>query len=409
MSQTSYLDALHELVRLLHKRGRFSDEVIRSIDFRGLYKEMRGLSYDGNSFIEIEYFHLMKTKHTWKYHLILGIVIVFLQYFNDYVYGGKEYFLGNFRYPSGLAKLSFFMSFYAVYFLNFNWVCPRFLSKKNRRYFVPMLIGLFFVFAGIRFLLEEVIGFYLTGQHNYHESKRVFGYYVFDNSYYALKAILFSTSLYLLLRYIENKDKLHSLEMEHKKAELSVLKNQLEPHFLFNTLNAFYTELVDTQPKTAKNIHKLSEMLRYVTYKAQTDYMPLAEEIAFIEDYIHLNRERFENNLFLDYTIEGSVTDQKIPSMVLIHFVENIFKHGALNDPEHPAKLAIKVKKDEVEILTHNKVSKVQSYSVQGIGRDNLKRRLSLIYKDNYTLDYGHKNAYFETHLRLPFIKEVHE
>ncbi|MDY8137201.1 sensor histidine kinase [Aquimarina sp. 2201CG5-10] len=346
----------------------------------------------------------MKLKQTWKYHLVLTIIIVVLNYYADYVYGGRTRFIENFEFPTSLLKISFFITFFSIYFINFNWVCPKLLSRKRLGYFIIAVIGLVFLFSGIRFLLEEVIGYQLTGSHNYGESKRVFGYYVFDNLYYALRAILFSTSLYLLLQYIENKTQIHKLEIEHKKAELNVLKTQLEPHFLFNTLNVFYTELVDAQPKVAKNIHKLSEMLRYVTYKAQKDFMPLDEELGFIDDYIHLNRERFEDQLFLNYQVEGLIKDQKIPSLVLIHFVENIFKHGVLNDKQYEAQLKVEIFENHLELHTKNRISKVRSYSSSGIGRENLKKRLSLIYKDTYTLDYGYKDSYFEAHLKLPFI-----
>ena len=266
------------------------------------------------------------------------------------------------------------------------------------------MLMLLLVHSGLRYIVDEVLLFNLTGIHNYFESSRRFGYYVIDNSYYATKAILFSTSLYLLLEFIADKNKIHSLQLERKKAKLSLLKTQLEPHFLFNTLNTFYTELIDTQPETAKDIHRLSELLRYVTYEAQQDFMPLQKELKFIEDYIYFYRKRFENHLFLDYNIQGIVGDQQMPSLMLIHFIENIFKHGITNKKETPAKIDIQITNKNITIITENMVSNSEKYSNNGIGKENLMKRLSAIYKDNYNLNFSEKNQMFKAYLKIPFI-----
>lgn len=254
----------------------------------------------------------------------------------------------------------------------------------------------------MRYVLEEVILFNITNIHNYFESSRKFGYYIMDNSYYATKAILFSTSLYLLLEFVENNTKMHSLQLEHKKAELSLLKTQLEPHFLFNTLNTFYTELVDTRPETAKDIHRLSQLLRYVTYETHQDFMPLNRELQFVADYIYFQKKRFEDNLFLDYEVEGIISDQPIPTLVFIHFVENIFKHGILNDKNNPAKLAIRITNQEISVVTRNKISDSEKYSKKGIGEVNLKRRLNAIYGATFELDFSQNETIFEGRLLIP-------
>ncbi|AUC86114.1 histidine kinase [Polaribacter sp. ALD11] len=346
----------------------------------------------------------LKKQH-WKYHLLLAVVILIMDFFGDYVYKGMEGFMENFKLSFAYSKIMFYVSFYTIYVINYFIVCPKTLSKKRIGSYVVSILILFFGFAFIRFLLEEVILFQLTGNHNYYEAGRNFLYYTFDNTYFALKAILFSTALYLFFEYIENQDRINQLQLEHKKAELSFLKSQLEPHFLFNTLNSFYTDLVDTQPKAAKDIHRLSELLRYVTYEAQQDFMPLNKEVKFIEDYIYFYRKRFENYLFLEYNIEGIVADQKMPSLVLIHFIENIFKHGVTNKKETPAKIVIQITNNDISITTENKVSSSEKYSNKGIGKENLVRRLKAIYKDDYELNFNEENQTFKAFLKIPFNK----
>ncbi len=346
----------------------------------------------------------MEIKKTWKYHLLLGIIILLMDYFRDYGYGGKDRLLSNFEPVGILYKITFLIAFYGVYIINYRIVCPNTLSKKRIFSFLIAVILMLFVFAGIRYFVEEIIVYKIIGTHNYADRTRVLWYYVFDNSYYIIKSLLFSTSMYLLFMYLKNMKRIHDLEIEHKKAELAILKTQLEPHFLFNTLNAFYTELIETQPATAKSIHKLSELLRYVTYEADKELMPLEKELKFIEDYIYFYKKRFENNLYVNFTIEGKIKNQKIPSLILIHFVENIFKHGIFNNKEHPACIHIKITDKNISIHTKNRISKGQTYSNKGIGRDNLKKRLSLIFKNNYDFKYEKKTSYFEAYLKLPLI-----
>ncbi|OSY88267.1 hypothetical protein WH52_05680 [Tenacibaculum holothuriorum] len=343
----------------------------------------------------------MKLKNTFKYHFILGFIIIAMDFFRAYVTGGHDRFFSNIQLGL-LYKTTFYISFFSVYAINVGIICPRTLIRKNLTYFILGQISLFFIFAGIRYFLEEIVIYNIAGFHNYHDSTRTFWYYIFDNSYYSLKAILFSTFIYLLFRFIENNNKIHELQLEHKKAELDALKTQLEPHFLFNTLNVFYSELAETQPETAKGIHKLSELLRYLTYEAQKDYMPLKKELKFIKDYIYFYEKRFEDNLFLNLSINGEIRDQEIPSLILVHFIENICKHGVINDKENPAKISINISEDSLELKTYNKVSNVKNYSSTGIGRENLKKRLELLFNNDFSFEHKEINNTYTAYLKLP-------
>lgn len=342
-------------------------------------------------------------KKKWYFHLLIILGVVAMDLFSDYVYNGLEGFLNNFELLSGLRQTITYTAFFTVYFLNFYLVCPYTLAPKHFARFTLGVFLLIITFAGIRYVLEEVVLYYFTGQHNYYEVSRQFFYYTFDNSYFAIKAILFSTLLYLFFEYLASQKRMHQLQLEHTNAELSFLKSQLEPHFLFNTLNTFYTELIDTQPKTAKDIHRLSELLRYVTYEAQKDMMPLQKELKFIEDYIYFYRKRFEDQLFLEFSVEGVIGDQTIPSLILIHFVENIFKHGLTNQKGQPAKIQIMVSKHNLTMNTENKISNADTYAHKGIGKLNLEKRLSAIYKNEYTLREDHDETKYRAFLQIPF------
>jgi len=340
-------------------------------------------------------------------HIAIILIVIFMDFFSDYVYGGMDGFLRNFQAPLNFTRIIMYTATFAVYFLNFYLVCPYTLKKKYYLRFFLGVIILIVVFGQIRYFLEEVVLFHFTGNHNYYEESRKFFFYTVDNSFFAFKGILYSTLLYVFYEYITNQNRIFQLELDYKKAELNFLKSQLEPHFLFNTLNTFYTELIDTQPNTAKDIHRLCELLRYVTYEAEQEMMPLEKEIKFIEDYIYLHRKRFEDTMFLEYNLEGTIDNQVVPSLMFIHFVENIFKHGVINDKQNPAKISIKITSKEVIVKTENLISKSEKYNHNGIGKENLKRRLFAIYKDNFDFQSEEIDGKFTTLLKLPLINKL--
>ncbi len=344
----------------------------------------------------------MEIKKHWKYHVILGVALVLLEWLEDYTINGMKGLMTNFSSEYQGLFITFYISSVAIYFLNFFVIAPKLLSKKRLISFIVAVFGMILLFSGLRYLLQEVILFEITGQHNYYNKSRELIFYVFDNSYYAIKPILYSTIVFLVLQYNENKDKLFQLKLEHSKGELSFLKSQISPHFLFNTLNTFYSELIDKQPNTAKDIHRLSELLRYVTYESDKDYMPLQQELKFIEDYMYFYKIRYEDQLFVNFTIYGEIGEKQVPSLILIHFVENLFKHGIVNDAANPAEINITIEEDSLSMNTKNKVLFSDKYMDSGVGAENVKRRLKAMFDDAYEVTYTNENGQFESYLKLP-------
>jgi hypothetical protein len=144
--------------------------------------------------------------------------------FSNYIYLGSEQFLARLTPGRILLKITFLITFFSVYAINYSIVCPKTLPRKNLITFFVAMFFMLFLFAGIRYFLDEILVYNIFGFHNYYESTRAFGYYVFDNSYYAVKALLFSTLIYLLFMYLNNKDKTHNVELEQKKV---IFDNQL--------------------------------------------------------------------------------------------------------------------------------------------------------------------------------------
>jgi len=335
----------------------------------------------------------MQIKKEWKYHLILALILISLDIFEKFNTEEIQDLKNQTSFFIWLT-ITFYITSSIIYFINFSFGCPRFLKKNNLLRFFAFSLSLIVIFAAIRYTLEEIIVFNITGQHNYYEETRKFWFYLIDNSHYALPPILYSTMAYLVLKLIEDKDL--------NKAELDLLKSQISPHFLFNTLNAFYVELIDDKPKIAKDVHKLSELLRYVTYDSKQDFVTIQSEIKFLKDYIHFFNKRYEEELALDFLIQGDILNQQIPSLILIHFVENLFKHGIVTDKKKPAKIDIRITDNNLILQTTNLIQSSEKYMDSGIGTENIQRRLTAIFNSNYDLHYKAQENIFHTFLKIP-------
>lgn len=344
----------------------------------------------------------MKINKEFKYNFIIAIVLITMDLLWNEITQNK-YSTYQFKFPYVFLEFTSNFCFYGIYAVNYLVFAPRFLVKKKLLLYGISFLGMILLFAGTRYLLEEIILFHFTGLHNYNlENPRIVSVYLFDSFYYTLRFCLYSSIVYLLFRFNENKDKLHTLSLEHQKAQLTTLKSQISPHFLFNTLNNFYVELYDEKPETANDILKLSHLLRYVTYEAAQDFMPLEKELVFINDYLHFFKRRYEDNFHVELQIHGTIKDQKVPSLILIHFIENVCKHGIINDKNRIAKIKITIQNNQLEVITTNHINTSEKYMDSGIGTDNIEKRLKVLFKNNYTLEYQKNDAIFKTVLKLP-------
>jgi LytS/YehU family sensor histidine kinase len=257
-------------------------------------------------------------------------------------------------------------------------------------------------FAGVRYFLQEVIIFKITGIHNYAETTRKLIYYIRDNFFFGLPAVILSSLSFLFWQFQETQKLNQKLLLENKKAEFQTLKSQVSPHFLFNTLNSFYSQLIGKDDEMASDILVLSDLLRYVITETDKDEALLSKEIQFIKNYIHLQQKRFEDQLHLDFSIKGNYTIEKILPSVLIHFIENVFKHGKLNNINKKAIISINIDNNFLEISTFNYFLENENYSSTGIGFKNLIKRLEYSYNNKFILNKTSENNIFKTYLKIP-------
>ncbi len=346
----------------------------------------------------------MKINKELKYNILIVITLIVSDLlWKEIIQGANSEY--RYKYPYFILQFTSLFCMYGIYTLNYLVCTPRFLAKKKFIHYFFSFLLMILIFVGTRYVLEEIIFFHFTGLHNYNlEATDFLSGYLFDSFYYTFRFSLYSSVVYLLFRYIENKDKILELSLQHQEAKMMALKSQISPHFLFNTLNSFYSELYDEKPETAKDILKLSQLLRYVTYEATQNYMPLQKEIDFIQDYLYFYKKRYEDNYFVELTIDGNVTHQQIPSLILIHFVENVSKHGIINHKNNPAKITITITEDTLEVSTQNKINVSEKYEDKGIGTQNIKNRLTVLFKDKFQLSNSKENDIFKAYLKMPLV-----
>ena len=330
--------------------------------------------------------HFIKfTRKTLLVHLVFWVLYfisnAFLWETFDKNYNEATYY--------GLTRLP--LKITAVY-INFFLLKQFFFQKKYVAFFFFFLLNLFSA------------GFIQT----YISTSGIFTYKVFTQYSLPIASVVLFSSVFIVIHqfFVQVKES-KQLEIDKIKSELSFLKTQLQPHFLFNTLNNIYSLTFDNSQLAGKSILRLSGLLRYVLYESDTEMVDLQKEINHLKEYIELEKIRFAARLELSFNISGNVSDKKIIPILLIPFLENAFKHASNNLNEKIwITIDLIVKENNLSFTVENSVfleGKTQVHnSYSGIGLENVKRRLALLYK-NYTLNSELKENYYHTYLMIPF------
>lgn len=275
-----------------------------------------------------------------------------------------------------------------VAYVNYFIFLPRFLKRRN--------LG--------RYILEFAIPFILITTTRVHAQRFVIDGYTYQADYFYSNIYIVqmaSTSFFIvifvgLLRFLKDwfelEAKTKELENEKLSAELSFLKEQINPHFLFNTLNNLYYLAYTKSDNTTEVIAKLSQMMRYMIYESNYKQVDLSKEIEYMQNYVSLERLRLTNEIPIDFKVEGDPAGIKIAPLILITFLENAFKHGVSGDNKKAwVNLSIRLSGKDCIYTVENSKNKVNGVTSEhgksGIGLQNVKRRLELTYGDKYDLE----------------------
>ncbi|RZM01083.1 MAG: histidine kinase, partial [Pedobacter sp.] len=193
-----------------------------------------------------------------------------------------------------------------------------------------------------------------------------------------------------------------SAEAEKANAELSFLKAQINPHFLFNTLNNIYTLAITSSEHTADSIMKLSNIMRYVTDEVEEDFVELQNEVGCISNYIDLQRLRLGSKTSVSFTVQGDLSGKKIAPLLLMTFVENVFKYGISKQHQSDIDINLLVKPDTITFLCVNPIfERNEKLERTGIGLNNTRQRLKHLYPGKHILNIKDENNQFMVVLTL--------
>jgi two-component system LytT family sensor kinase len=283
-------------------------------------------------------------------------------------------------------------------FIVVNILFKKYYKGRSGRLVIALLLSIIF-FISIRYLIEQVIYPALFNIRNY-PSRTTSVYYILDNIYYASLYVGFGVLVSLLDSQIGNQKKQALLVQQSREAELQFLRSQINPHFLFNTLNNIYSLVYEKSDKAPGATLKLSEMLRYMLYEKR-EFIPIAKEWEYIHSFIELEKLRFDYPLNIEILVNGNADKKEIPPYLLIPFIENAFKHGDLKDPAFPLRIQLSVKEKEIFFRVENKISYKNKDQTGGVGLNNIKRRLELVYPGRHSLQTESDQVVFSSTLVL--------
>ncbi len=251
-----------------------------------------------------------------------------------------------------------------------------------------------------RYFLQEILQQGLLGFGNYSDTYSLPAYF-FDNIYYALVFTSVGV-IFFLVQYSSYREARQSdLELAHQKTQLSFLRAQIQPHFLFNALNNIYSLVHSGSNRSLEAISRLSGLLRYALYE-QGERVPLAKELAQLEDFIALERMRHSYELPIRKTIDLPDRDLLIPPFLIIPLMENAFKHGELRNPDRPIELTVQTGKADLIIQVCNATAEKQKADAGGVGLQNVEQRLALRYGNLHSFDLRKENGSFSVRLQIP-------
>jgi len=301
--------------------------------------------------------------------------------------------------PGGQLDVIFQVHLLVFFYLNYYFFVDRFYF--TRKYMVYALVVIAVLI--ISFPLTDAIVFSLNGpppeiDHEGQRHHRPSLLMVFLNKKLYLFLFVFIASLFLRIR-----QRLKVIQQEKTTSELSFLKAQINPHFLFNTLNSIYSLSIQKSDDAPQAIVKLSSMMRYVLKETKDDYVQLDNELNYVQDYIELQKLRIDKKIKLKVEIERNESRQKIAPLILIPFIENAFKYGVNSEEDSSIDIKIKVDSKVLNLDIHNnKVKNVFAENLStNLGIENTRKRLDLLYPRKYKLTIGDNEKEFIVNLVL--------
>lgn len=323
-------------------------------------------------------------------HVIYWLLLAYFTFVKNPIQA--QYFVPDLFLSTYL--IVFVATFYFHYFVVMKLV---FKSFQWKRFFAGVIVSYLF-FTGSRWFIEQVITDILFGKANYTNPE--FLNYMLDNMHYCSMSIICSSFLWFVIYFIRLLEYNSIILEENKNTEIKFLKAQINPHFIFNTLNNIYSMVYFKSDKSLEAIDKLSQIMRFTTYESQKEKIRLTDEINYIKAYIELEQLRHQEDAFVDFSTTVKNDPTEIPPYILSPLVENALKHGVASNSK-PIYIELKTDDDMLTFTVTNEIGTQKKDKLGGIGLDNLKKRLELYYPDRHRLELENKDNLFTANLEI--------
>lgn len=282
----------------------------------------------------------------------------------------------------------------AFFYFNYSVLVPRLLLKGKRWQYFAAIASVFLAMSIIATLLYELLIASRSGT-GFAHTPGVFGLF-------SIFSLVWAASSGIRLNAEWNRAETLRRESENARlnAELLQLKSQINPHFLFNTLNGIYTLTLSKNDAAPDAIMKLSQLLRYVIADTDADFVPLEKDLEHLHHFLDLHRMRLTAKTPVAFRVEGEVAGKKIAPLLLLPFVENAFKFGSSTREDSPIDIDIRIEAKTLHFECRNTVRNRQSDS-PGIGIANTRRRLDLLYPGRYALEALETDGFYTVKLQI--------
>lgn len=295
-----------------------------------------------------------------------------------------------------------------IFYFNYYFFIPKFYFRKKE--------VMYFMIIGLGFLVISYAPSLMTGYIPWNTSRELHptipvglptNTRMVDDAAYLTQvkhSIFLYIAVVLFSILLRIRTKLFSTEIMRHAAEMGALKNQINPHFLFNTLNNIYAYAIIEQAQiTASSVLKLSGMMRYVVTETGKQFVSLEKEIMYTNDYIDLHKMRLTSSMHLSYTVTGRPDHLTIAPIILMPFIENAFKHGVNPDQESYISIRIEINDNNLELVVENQKVKTspEQHTKSGVGVENTKSRLELLYPKKHSLVISNDESHYRVRLNL--------
>ncbi|HKI89707.1 MAG TPA: histidine kinase [Draconibacterium sp.] len=343
-------------------------------------------------------------------HILAWMVLIILpQIIINRYWGNNNYIAWGFYFNASIYGI--------IFYINYLWLVPRFYLNNKRTYYLILAIAIIVILYFVFILINENI------IHNPERDKAIAEaikklaekkviprppFRQLQVYYFALIAVIitgFSIGLRVIEQHSASEKKQKELEKEKLNSELAFLKNQVSPHFFFNTLNNIYALIEVNSNDAQEAVLKLSKLMRYLLYESEQGLTGLDNEINFMNHYIDLMKLRLSPKVDLQVDLPAVNTNKKVPPLLFIPFIENAFKHGISYREKSFIHILLKIEKNKIVFSCKNSLGKqseekpVENHS--GIGLENVQKRLHLLFPEKHQLDIMQAKNEYSVYLEI--------